>query len=188
MRTTVVTPEPVDRPLAWLSTHSARLLRAYQHADAFRELHRFLGALAPVSNFIVFEFAPDRQPALVDCNYEHNYMLSHMAQYCGGLYLLDPFWRAGGAGPVDRAGGGLRQPAGGVDPRRRRPAVAPFNCRSARQRLRAKRRAGSTRRQGAQEAVEQLRLRVNAHLGVDVAFVIGHRAFLDVQDAGNGLG
>jgi DNA-binding CsgD family transcriptional regulator len=98
MRTTFVTPEPVDRPLAWLSSRSARLLRAYQHADAFRELHRFLGALAPVSNFIVFEFAPDRQPALVDCNYEHNYMLSHMAQYTGGLYLLDPFWRAGGDG------------------------------------------------------------------------------------------
>jgi DNA-binding CsgD family transcriptional regulator len=115
MRTTFVTPEPVDRPLAWASSRSARLLRTFQDAGAFAELHRFLGALVPVSNFIVFEFARDRQPALVDCNYERGYMLSHMAQYTGGLYLLDPFWRAvldGRAGLVrmdDIAPGDFRQ-------------------------------------------------------------------------------
>ncbi len=93
MRKTVVAPEPVVRPLAWASARSARLLRGYREPGALGELHRFLGALAPVSNFIVFEFARDRQPVLVDCNYERDYMLAHMAQYCGGLYLLDPFWR-----------------------------------------------------------------------------------------------
>ena len=93
MRKLLVTAEPVEQPLAWVSSWSARLLHVLQQPEAFTELHRFLGALVPVSNFIVFEFARDRQPALVDCNYERSYMLSAMAPYCGGLYLLDPFWR-----------------------------------------------------------------------------------------------
>jgi DNA-binding CsgD family transcriptional regulator len=93
MRKTVVTPEPLDRPLAWVSQWSGRLLAACQGSDALDTLHRFLGALAPVTNFIVFEFARDRQPVLVDSNYDRAYMQSAMAPYCGGLYLLDPFWR-----------------------------------------------------------------------------------------------
>lgn len=93
MRKTNVTPEPLERPLAWASRWSARLMRACEVAEGLGELHRCLGALAPVTNFLVFEYALDRRPTLVDSNYEHNYMQAAMEPYCDGLYLLDPFWR-----------------------------------------------------------------------------------------------
>jgi len=93
MRITTVTPEPLDRPLAWASGWAARLLAACHGTDALDELHRFLGALASVTNFIVVEYARERRPVLIDSNYERDYMQAAMAPYCDGLYLLDPFWR-----------------------------------------------------------------------------------------------
>lgn len=93
MRKTNVIPEPLERPLAWVSRWSARLMRACEVAEGLGELHRCLGALAPVTNFIVFEYARERRPVLIDSNYERNYMQAAMAPYCDGLYLLDPFWR-----------------------------------------------------------------------------------------------
>lgn len=82
-----------DRPLAWASSWAARLLRAQHEPGDLDLLHQGLGQLVPLTNFIVFEFAVDRQPALIDCNYDRDYMLAQMAQYRSGLYLLDPFWR-----------------------------------------------------------------------------------------------
>jgi DNA-binding CsgD family transcriptional regulator len=89
----LATVAPPARPLAWASAWAARLLRAQQEPAAISLLHQALSALEPLSNFIVFEFALDHQPELIDCNYERDYMLEHMAQYRRGLYLLDPFWR-----------------------------------------------------------------------------------------------
>jgi len=91
-RTPTATTHP-ERPLAWAAAWAARLLRVQHEPAAISVLHQALGSLAPLSNFIVFEFALDRQPELIDCNYERDYMLAQMAQYRHGLYLLDPFWR-----------------------------------------------------------------------------------------------
>lgn len=79
-------------PLAWAAAWAARLLGSHQTSFALGLLHQGLEELAPLTNFIVFEFSLDSQPTLVESNYEPDYMLAAMSAYRKGLYLLDPFW------------------------------------------------------------------------------------------------
>lgn len=86
-------PDPLQRPLAWASSWAARLVQAQREPHALHVLRQGLGELAPLTSFIVFDFAIDRQPALIDSNYDLDYLMHQMSQYRSGLYLLDPFWR-----------------------------------------------------------------------------------------------
>lgn len=81
-------------PLAWAAAWAARLLGSHQTPFALGLLHQGLHEIAPLTNFIVFEFSLDSQPTLIESNYERGYLLAAMRAYRNGLYLLDPFWTA----------------------------------------------------------------------------------------------
>ena len=86
-------PDPsTPRPLANAARWAASLLKSQHGATAFASLHQALAAMVPLTNFIVVDFIVDREPVLVESNYEREYLMRHLAAYRFGLYQLDPFY------------------------------------------------------------------------------------------------
>ncbi|MBT3624008.1 MAG: hypothetical protein HN526_07925 [Gammaproteobacteria bacterium] len=86
--------QPEEGFLANLSRSIADLIEADNLQDFFGRLSSLLNGLITFDYLIVYQFEAGHEAKLLYCNIDREVLLSHMAHYQAGLYLLDPFYVA----------------------------------------------------------------------------------------------